>query len=66
MLVQLWLAIVLPFAVCVLPGAVILAGIKQIGETLLECVNDQFLSHTAFYRFISELLELHDRDERLL
>lgn len=66
LIVQLWLAIVLPFAVCVLPGAVILVGIKQIGETLLERVNDQFLSYTAFYRFISELLELHDRGERLL
>ncbi|MFC4861208.1 hypothetical protein ACS8MQ_08720 [Pseudomonas sp. MAHUQ-62] len=66
LIVQLWLATVLPFAACVLPGAVILVWIKQIGETLLECVNDQFLSHTAFYRFISELLELHDRGERLL
>lgn len=66
LIVQLWLVIVLPFAVCVLPGAVILIGIKQIGEALLERVNDQFLSHTAFYRFISELLELHDRGERLL
>lgn len=66
LIVQLWLAIVLPFAVCVLPGAVILVGIKQIGETLLERLNDQFLSYTAFYRFISELLELHDRGERLL
>lgn len=66
LIVQLWLAIVLPFAVCVIPGAVILVGIKQVGETLLERVNDQFLSHTAFYRFISELLELHDRGEPLL
>ncbi|WP_271409133.1 hypothetical protein [Pseudomonas sp. Q1-7] len=66
LIVQLWLAIVLPFAVCVLPGAVILVGIKQLGETLLECINDQYLGHTAFYRFISELLELHDRGERLL
>ncbi|QEY64279.1 hypothetical protein FXN65_20280 [Metapseudomonas lalkuanensis] len=66
LIVQLWLAIVLPFAVCVLPAAVVLVWIKQIGETLLECVNDQFLSHTAFYRFISEVLELHDRGERLL
>jgi hypothetical protein len=66
LIVQLWLAFVLPFAVCMLPGAVILVGIKQVGETLLEQVNDQFLSHTGFYRFISELLELHDRGERLL
>ncbi|WP_439888289.1 hypothetical protein ACSX1C_03720 [Pseudomonas sp. MBLB4123] len=66
LIVQLWLAIVLPIAVCMLPGAVILIGIKQVGETFLERINDQFLSHTAFYRFISELLELHDRGERLL
>ncbi len=35
LIVQLWLAIVLPIAVCMLPGAVILTGIKQVGETLL-------------------------------
>ncbi|MFI8482896.1 hypothetical protein ACIGCM_20240 [Pseudomonas sp. NPDC078700] len=66
LIVQLWLSIVLPFAVCVLPGAVILVGVKQIGEALLEWMDDQFLSDIAFYRFISELLELHDRGERLL
>ncbi|MGE8360435.1 hypothetical protein [Pseudomonas sp.] len=65
LIVHLWLAIVLPFALCVLPGAVILVGVKQIAETLLEWANDQFLSHTAFYRFILELLELHDKGERL-
>lgn len=66
LIVQLWLAIVLPIAVCMLPAAVILTGIKQIGETFLEWINDQFLSNTAFYRFISELLELHDGGEHLL
>jgi hypothetical protein len=66
LILQLWLAIVLPVAICVLPCAIILVGVKQIGEALLERVNDQFLSHSAFYRFISELLELHDRGERLL
>ncbi|WP_312257530.1 hypothetical protein [Stutzerimonas nitrititolerans] len=63
---MLWIAIVLPFALCVLPGAVILSTIKNIGEALLEWLNDQYLSHTDFYRFISELLDLHDRGERLL
>lgn len=63
---QMWLAIVLPFALCVVPGALILVGIKQIGQMLLEKVNDQYLGHTAFYRFISELLELHDRGEPML
>lgn len=66
LIVQLWLSIVLPFAVCVLPGAVILVGLKQIGEALREWIDDQFLSNIAFYRFITELLELHDRGERLL
>jgi len=63
---MLWMAIVLPFALCVLPGAVILSTIKNIGEALLEWLNDQYLSQTDFYRFISELLDLHDRGERLL
>jgi hypothetical protein len=63
---MLWLSIVFPFALCVLPGAIILAGMKNVGETLLEWLDDQYLSRTAFYHFISELLELHDRGERLL
>lgn len=63
---MLWLAIVLPFALCVLPGAVILSSIKNVGEALVEWMNDQYLSDTAFYRFISELVELDDRAERLL
>jgi hypothetical protein len=63
---MLWLAIVFPFALCVLPGAIILSGVKNLGEALLEWLDDQYLSRTAFYHFISELLELHDRGERLL
>ncbi|WAF88330.1 hypothetical protein NRL37_13090 [Metapseudomonas otitidis] len=66
LIIQLWLLIAIPIAVCVLPCAVILVGVKQIGEAILERVNDQFLSHMAFYRFILELLELHDRGEELL
>jgi hypothetical protein len=63
---MLWLSIALPFALCVLPGAVILSSIKNVGQALVEWLNDQYLSDTAFYRFISELVELDDRAERLL
>ncbi|WP_052080976.1 hypothetical protein [Pseudomonas sp. ML96] len=66
LILQLWLIVVLPVAICMLPSAVILTGLKQIGESLLERLDDQYLSYTDFYRFISELLELHDRGERLL
>lgn len=62
----LLVAIVVPFALCVLPGAIILSGIKNVGEALFEWFDDQYLSHTAFYQFISEVLELHDRGERLM
>lgn len=66
LILKLWLVVVAPFALCVVPGTLILVGIKQIGEAILEQLNDQFLSHTAFYRFISEILELHDRGEPML
>jgi hypothetical protein len=49
---MLWLVIVLPFALCAVPGAIILSAIKNIGEVLLEWLNDQYLSHTAFYKFV--------------
>jgi len=60
----LWRSLVFPFAACVLPGAVILTFIKNIGEWLLELLDDQYLSHMAFYRFIVELLDLHARGAR--
>ncbi len=63
---MLWLGIVFPFALCVLPGAIILSGMKNVVEALLEWLDDLYLSRTAFYHFISELLELHDHRERLL
>lgn len=62
---ELWLALVIPFAICVLPGAMILSTAKGVGELLIEKIDDQYLSDTAFYRFISELLELHDQDGSL-
>ncbi|TCD24496.1 hypothetical protein E0D86_04660 [Pseudomonas sp. IC_126] len=62
----LWLSIAWPIALCVLPGTAIVSAIKNLGESLVEGLNDQYLSDTAFYRFISEILELDDRGERLL
>lgn len=62
----LLVSFVLPFALCVLPGAIILSGIKSTVEAFIEWLDDQYLSHTAFYLFISEILDLHDRGERLL
>jgi hypothetical protein len=59
-----WLVIII--AVCVLPCAVILGSLKSVGDVLLESINDQYLSNTAFYRFIAEVLELHDLGDRLL
>lgn len=63
---NLTIVIVLPIALCVLPTAVIMAFVKDIGVALLERLNDQYLSQAGFYRFISQLLELHDVGERML
>lgn len=63
---MLWLVIVLPFAACVLPGAVILSLFRAFGEALVERLNDQYLSNMGFYRFISQLLELHEQHGPLL
>lgn len=60
------LAVVIPFAACVLPGALIISFVKDLFELLIERLNDQYLSQKAFYRFISQILELHDREEPLL
>jgi hypothetical protein len=40
--------------------------LKVLGVLLVEKLNDQYLSNTGFYRFISQLLELHDSTEPLL
>lgn len=40
--------------------------LKDLGVLLVEKLDDQYLSNTGFYRFISQLLELHDATEPLL
>lgn len=62
----LWIVVVFPLAVCVLPGALILSCVRDIGEVIVERLNDQYLSQKGFYKFISQVLELHDREEPLL
>ncbi len=62
---MLWV-VVIPFAACVLPGALIISFVKDLLELFIERLNDQYLSQKAFYRFISQILELHDREEPLL
>jgi hypothetical protein len=62
----LWLVIVLPFAACVLPGAVILSLIRVMGDAFTERLNDQYLSNMGFYRFIAQLLELYEQEGTLL
>jgi hypothetical protein len=59
------IVIVLPVILCVLPAAVIMTAVKDIGVALLERLNDHYLSQAGFYRFISQLLELHDQGELL-
>ncbi|SEQ55027.1 hypothetical protein SAMN03159444_01917 [Pseudomonas sp. NFACC02] len=62
----LTIVVVLPVSLCILPAAVILTSLKEIWVALLERLNDQYLSQAGFYRFISQLLELHDQGEPLL
>jgi hypothetical protein len=60
----LWINLIPLVVLCILPGAMIIGAFKYVAERGLEWLDDQYLSHAAFYRFIAELLDLHDRGER--
>lgn len=63
---NLWLIVVVPIVICILPTAAILSMFRGSWEKATEWINDQYLSDAAFYRFIAEILDLHDRGGRRL
>lgn len=60
----LWINLIPLVVLCILPGAIIIGALKYVAERGLEWLDDQYLSQAGFYRFVAELLELHDRGER--
>ncbi len=55
---------VVPMALCIIPVAMIIDGIKSTSFIAAEKVNSEFLSQARFYSFIDELLELEDQKEK--
>jgi hypothetical protein len=58
--------LVFPFAVVVVPLAMVVGTVRSAFVRLLEKANDDYLSQASFYGFIKELLEMEERQERRL
>ena len=60
----MWVNLIPLIVMFILPGAIIISAVRYVWQRLLEWLDDQYLGQAGFYRFVSDVLELHDRGER--
>lgn len=60
----MWVNLIPIVVMSLLPGAIILSAVRYLWQLLLEWLDDKYLGQAGFYRFVSDVLDLHDRGER--
>ncbi|WXL27443.1 hypothetical protein WG219_08310 [Ectopseudomonas mendocina] len=60
----MWVNLIPIVVMAIVPGAIIISACRYLWELFLEWLDDQYLGQAGFYRFISDVLDLHDRGER--
>lgn len=60
------LFVVLPITAMIIPGAIIVDGVRSVVDGVTEWINDDYLSRKRFYGFIKDLVEFEARSQRRL